>query len=239
MTDSSDARPRALPHDHLVAPSILAADFGDLGAEVATVTPAVPWLHVDVMDGHYVPNLTLGPDTVTALRERTDRHLDTHLMVADPRTWSQRFIEAGSDSVTFHLHTDPDPVDLVHTIHGLGGQVGVAVRPSERLEEAADVLPLVDMVLVMTVEPGFGGQSFIDSALDTVLEADELRRTEGWTWRLEVDGGVDATTVRGCARNGADTFVAGSSVFGNDDRVEAVRALLAAAAEATTSPVTP
>ena len=220
----------ALPHDHLVAPSILAADFADLGAEVATVEPAVPWLHVDVMDGHYVPNLTLGPDTVRALRARTDRHLDTHMMVADPRTWAERFVEAGSDSVTFHLHTDPDPVDLVHTVHDLGAKVGVAVRPSERLEEAADVLALVDMVLVMTVEPGFGGQSFIDGALDTVLEADEARRTNGWTWRLEVDGGVDPTTVRGCARNGADTFVAGSSVFRHDDRVEAVQAILASAA---------
>ena len=147
-------------------------------------------------------------DTVKALRARTDRHLDTHLMVADPRTWSQRFLEAGSDSVTFHLHTDPDPVDLVHTIHDLGGKVGVAVRPSERLEEAADVLALVDIVLVMTVEPGFGGQSFIDDALDT---------------------------VRGCARNGADTFVAGSSVFKHDDRVAAVRAILAAADDAVTN----
>ncbi len=221
-----------LPHEHLVAPSILAADFADLAAEVATVEPAVPWLHVDVMDGHYVPNLTLGPDTVRALRARTDRHLDTHLMVADPRTWSRQFLAAGSDSVTFHLHTDPDPVDLVHTVHDLGGQVGVAIRPSERLEEAEAVLDLVDMVLVMTVEPGFGGQSFIDAALDTVLEADEVRRTNGWAWRLEVDGGVDPTTVRGCARNGADTFVAGSSVFREDDRVEAVRSILAAAAAA-------
>lgn len=225
----------ALPHDRLVAPSILAADFAALGDEVATVEPAVPWLHVDVMDGHYVPNLTLGPDTVKALRARTDRHLDTHMMVADPRTWAPRFVEAGSDSVTFHLHTEPDPVDLVHTIHDLGAQVGIAIKPSERLDDAAEVLALVDMVLVMTVEPGFGGQSFIDSALDTVLEADEARRTNGWTWRLEVDGGVDPTTVRGCARNGADTFVAGSSVFKHDDRVAAVQAILAAADEEVTS----
>ena len=219
-----------LPHEHLVAPSILAADFADLAADVASVEPAVPWLHVDVMDGHYVPNLTLGPATVRALRARTDRHLDTHLMVSDPRTWARRFLEEGSDSVTFHLHTDPDPVDLVHEVHDLGGQVGIAVRPSERLEEATAVLPLVDLVLVMTVEPGFGGQAFIDAALDTVLEADEVRRDNGWTWRLEVDGGVDPTTVRGCARNGADTFVAGSSVFGEDDRVAAVQAILAGAA---------
>lgn len=225
----------ALPHDHLVAPSILAADFADLAGDVASVTPAVPWLHIDVMDGHYVPNLTLGPDTVSALRARTDRHLDTHMMVDDPRTWAPRFLEAGSDSVTFHLHTDPDPIDLVHAVHGLGGQAGIAIRPSERLEEAEELLALVDLVLVMTVEPGFGGQSFIDSALDTVLEADEVRRTNGWTWRLEVDGGVDPTTVRGCARNGADTFVAGSSVFRPDDRVAAVREILAAAAAATSA----
>lgn len=221
-----------MPHDHLVAPSILAADFADLAAEVATVEPAVPWLHVDVMDGHYVPNLTLGPDTVRALRARTEHHLDTHLMVDDPRTWAQRFIAAGSDSVTFHLDTDPDPVDLVHHVHDLGGQVGIAVRPSERLEQAAQLLPLVDLVLVMTVEPGFGGQPFIEDALDLVVQAHEQREANGWTWRLEVDGGVDATTVRGCAAGGADTFVAGSSVFRRDDRPAAVGEILAAAAAA-------
>ena len=220
------------PHDHLVSPSVLAADFAALGDEIASVEPAVPWLHLDVMDGHYVPNLTMGPDTVRAVRARTDRLLDTHLMIADPRTYAPRFVEAGSDSVTFHLHTDPDPVDLCHVVHDLGARVAIAIKPEERLEEAADVLPHVDMVLVMTVEPGFGGQSFIDAALDTVVEAHRARRDNGWTWRLEVDGGVDPTTVRGCARAGADTFVAGSSVFGAGDRVEAVREILAGAAQA-------
>ncbi len=225
-------------HDHLVAPSILAADFGDLGAEVATVLPAVPWLHVDVMDGHYVPNITLGPDTVKALRARTDALLDTHMMVADPRTYAPKFIAAGSDSITFHLNTDPDPVDLCHVIRDLGAKVAIAIKPKERLEDAAELLPFVDMVLVMSVEPGFGGQSFITGALDTIVAADEARRENGWGWRLEVDGGVDVDTVRGCASSGADTFVAGSSVFKHDDRVEAVRAILAAAKDATSGSTT-
>lgn len=216
-------------HDHLVAPSILAADFGAMGDELASVEPAVPWVHVDVMDGHYVPNLTLGPDAVRALRRRTDRLLDTHMMVSDPRAHAPAFVEAGSDSITFHLHTDPDPVDLVHRLHDLGVRVAIAIKPRERLAEAQDLLPLVDMVLVMTVEPGFGGQSFMTDALDTVVAADRARREHGWQWRLEVDGGVDRRTVRGCVRSGADTFVAGSSVFGEDDRVAAVRAILAAA----------
>jgi ribulose-phosphate 3-epimerase len=220
-------------HEHLVAPSILAADFGALGAEVATVLPAVPWLHVDVMDGHYVPNLTLGPDTVKALRSRTTAHLDTHMMVSDPRALAPKFIDAGSDSITFHLHTDPDPVDLCHVIHDLGAKVAIAIKPQERLEDAAELLPYVDMVLVMSVEPGYGGQSFIASACDTMLAAEQARRANGWTWRLQVDGGVDRDTVRGCARSGADTFVAGSSVFKYDDRIAAVGAILAAAADAT------
>jgi ribulose-phosphate 3-epimerase len=123
-------------------------------------------------------------------------------------------------------------VDLCHVIHDLGAKVAIAIKPQERLEEAAELLPHVDMVLVMSVEPGFGGQSFITRAYDTMLEADQARRANGWTWRLQVDGGVDRDTVRGCARSGADTFVAGSSVFKFDDRVEAVRAILAAASDA-------
>ena len=221
-----------MPYDHVLAPSILSADFARLGDEIRTVEPAVPWVHVDVMDGHYVPNLTIGPPVVKAIRAATDRFLDTHLMISDPRTYAPQFIAAGSDSVTFHPETDDDPVDLVHRLHEDGAQVGVALKPAQPVSMIEPLLPHVDLVLVMTVEPGFGGQSFMHDVVPKIAEVDAWRRAHDGAFRLEVDGGIAEDTVAETVRAGADTFVAGSAVFRHDDRVAAVERILAAAASA-------
>jgi ribulose-phosphate 3-epimerase len=215
--------------DLVLAPSILSADFARLGEEIRTVEPAVPWVHVDVMDGHYVPNLTIGPPVVKAVRAATDRYLDTHLMITDPRTYAPQFVAAGSDSVTFHPEVDDDPEDLVHRLHEQGARVGVALKPAQPLSMVESLLPHVDLLLVMTVEPGFGGQSFMHDVVPKIAEADTWRREHGATFRLEVDGGIAEETVAETVRAGADTFVAGSAVFGHDDRPAAVQRILDAA----------
>ncbi len=221
-----------MPHDLVLAPSILSADFARLQDEIRTVESAVEWIHVDVMDGHYVPNLTIGPPVVKAIRAATDRFLDTHLMITDPRTYAPQFIAAGSDSVTFHPDTDDDPLDLVHRLHEDGAKVGVSVKPAQPLSMVTELLPHVDLLLVMTVEPGFGGQSFMHDMVGKVAEADAWRREHGASFRLEVDGGIATDTVGHTVRAGADTFVAGSAVFGHQDRGAAVREILDAAEQA-------
>ena len=219
-------------HDLVLAPSILSADFARLGEEIRTVEPAVPWIHVDVMDGHYVPNLTIGPPVVKAIRAATDRYLDTHLMITDPRTYAPQFVAAGSDSVTFHPEVDDDPLDLVHRLHEDGAQVGVSLKPAHPVSMIESLLPHVDLVLVMTVEPGFGGQSFMPECVSKVAELDAWRRDHDAGFRLEVDGGIAEDTVAQTVRAGADTFVAGSAVFRHDDRVAAVDRILDAARSA-------
>lgn len=216
-------------HPFLLAPSILSADFARLGAEIAEIAPVVEWVHVDVMDGHYVPNLTIGPPVVKQLRRATELYLDTHLMITDPSTYAPQFVEAGSNSVTFHPEVDDDPRALIDRLHDMGAHVGVALKPAQPLQMVEELLDVVDLLLVMTVEPGFGGQSFMHEVVPKIAEADAWRRAHDAGFRLEVDGGITADTIGETVRAGADTFVAGSAVFNHSDRAAAVRAILDAA----------
>jgi ribulose-phosphate 3-epimerase len=212
-----------------IAPSILAADFARLGAEVAEVAPVVPWIHVDVMDGHYVPNISIGPPVVASLRRATDRFLDCHLMVTDPADYAPRFVALGAESVTFHPEVEDDPRRLIDELHERGAHVGVAVNPTRPLATVEELLPSVDLLLVMTVEPGFGGQAFLAEVVPKVAEASAWRSQHDARFAIQVDGGIGADTIAATARAGADVFVAGSAVFGADDRPAAVAELLAIA----------
>jgi len=222
-------------HDLRVAPSILSADFARLADEIADVAPAVPMVHVDVMDAHYVPNLTIGPPVVKSLRAATPLLLDAHLMITDPRTYAPQIVQAGADSVTFHPEVEDDPRGLVDLLHEAGSQVGVAVRPHQPLSLVEELLPHIDLLLVMTVQPGFGGQAFMPEVLPKIAEACRARADLGAQFRIQVDGGITTDTVGGTASAGADTFVAGSAVFDRPDRQAAARAVLEAALAATTS----
>ncbi len=210
-----------------ISPSILSADFASLAAECARVEGAADWLHVDVMDNHFVPNLTLGLPVVESLVRAVRTPIDCHLMIEDPDRWAPAYAEAGAASVTFHLEAAAAPVRLARALRAQGARAGVALKPATPVHAVADLLDEVDMVLVMSVEPGFGGQSFIETA---VRRIGEVRRLIGGAdiW-LQVDGGITAETIERCARAGADVFVAGSAVFGADDPAAACASLRTAA----------
>jgi len=199
-----------------IAPSILAADFANLQSEAASV-PSADWLHVDIMDNHFVPNLTLGPPVVESLAKAVAQPIDCHLMIDDPDRWALDYVEAGAASVTFHIEACRAPVRLSRDLHRHGARAGMALRPATPIEPYADLLPEVDMVLVMTVEPGFGGQEFLDVCLPKIRRARELIENSGADIWLQVDGGVTLETIERCADAGADVFVAGSAVFGAED----------------------
>ena len=215
-----------------LAPSILSADFARLADEAAAVATTADWLHVDVMDNHFVPNLTLGLPVVASLVKAAALPLDCHLMIEDPDTWAPQYAEAGAGSVTFHVEAAAAPIRTARAIRAAGARAGMALRPATPIEPYGDLLSELDMVLIMTVEPGFGGQSFLDVMLPKIRRTRELIGASGQSVWLQVDGGVDESTIGQCAEAGADVFVAGSAVFGREDRAAAVTALLAAASAA-------
>ena len=206
-----------------VNPSILAADFARLADELAVVERAgVKMVHLDIMDGHFVPNITIGPPVVAELRKHSKLFFDAHLMITDPRKYAPAFVEAGVNHITFHIEVEKKPAELIKILHDMGITAGVCLNPETPVRAVEKVAPLCDMILVMTVHPGFGGQKFIASAAKKICT---IRNIVGPKIRVEVDGGIDVKTTPIVVGYGADTLVAGRAIFGEKNRIAAINAI--------------
>lgn len=216
-----------------IAPSLLSADFGRLGEEAqAAESAGADMLHLDVMDGHFVPNITVGPAVVAAVRKRVKVPLDVHLMISDPDRFIDPFVDAGSDILTVHQEVLPHLHRTLQVIRSKGIKAGVSLNPSTPLSGIEAVLDEVDLILLMTVNPGFGGQAFIRAVLPKIAELRRIIRDRGYGSDIEVDGGINIRTAREAAGAGANVFVAGTAVFGAEDMAAAIMALRAAGEEA-------
>ena len=208
----------------LINPSILSADFANLERDIKAISDA-DWVHVDVMDNHFVPNLTLGLPVVERIRQVSPIPLDVHLMIEDADRWAPRYAETGAQSVTFHVEAAADPAKLSQEIRRLGARVGMAIKPGTPLSDVEHLLPGVDMLLVMTVEPGFGGQSFMDDQLPKIADARALLSASDLDVWIQVDGGISRETIERAAEAGANVFVAGSAIYGASDIPAEIAAL--------------
>jgi ribulose-phosphate 3-epimerase len=213
-----------VPGKPMIAPSILAADFARLAEETEAVRGA-DWLHVDVMDAHFVPNLTIGLPVVEALLKNTDIPVDCHLMIEDPDHWAVKYAEAGAYNVTVHAEAVTDPIAVAKDIRAAGARAGLSIKPGTSFESCAELLTHYDTLLVMSVEPGFGGQEFMPEVLDKVRAARRMVDSGELRVLIEIDGGINADTIAQAAEAGVDCFVAGSAVYGADVPAEAIERL--------------
>jgi len=207
-----------------IAPSILSADFGILKEELeAAATAGANWIHVDVMDGHFVPNITMGPGQVKSIRPYSKLPFDCHLMVTHPEQWIEKFARAGADLITFHAEAVKNHSEIIQKIHAQNCWAGISIKPDTAVEEILEVLDEVDLVLVMSVYPGFSGQKFIPDVIPKIKKLKNLKKEKNFL--IQVDGGVDVENIKELFEAGADVFVAGSAIFSKQDRLKAINEL--------------
>lgn len=211
----------------IVAPSLLACDFSNLEKEAREVVDCgAQFLHIDVMDGHFVPNITLGPVIYKNLKGKVDAVFDVHLMISDPKFYAKAFIDAGADYLTFHYEAVEDVKDVINHIKSLGCKVGISIKPNTKVEVLDEYLSSLDLVLVMSVEPGFGGQKFIPSALEKIKYLSDKKKKNNYKYLIEVDGGINDETAKQCVNAGVEVLVAGTYIFASKDRSKTIEGLL-------------